>query len=523
MVIAKILKSNSGSFSGIDYNEKKIEEGIAEILQISNIPDLNIDSNSKDVKTFLQIHSDKNERVKGKQLHLTISTKGKEKSFEELKEFANHYMEKMGYGKNPSIMYAHKDTDNNHIHIVSSRIDNEGLKINDSFERLKSQAIILNYYAKEYSINQKLKELNKYKFTTESQYRLLLEKNFSKVIVNDKNYKILHSTKSQSLDKPVINKEENKKFFLSKKIRSRKAEVQNIIKNLSQETDLKHLNPLLKKEGIELEFFKRKDTGEINGYTVIDHKNKTLYKGSEIISLNKLNDFLIKTSEKEAFINSLKDFKLLENSKLTINDINKLISDKGYEINKEGEVFKKDDLKFKSDFAFKVPKKEIFEFLKNSNIEFINKDLKPTNLKELEVLSALFKVKRSDIKLTENDPKLKEEQKQFYEKFFENFENVEDKKGFLKDNSISILKFKDEYYVLDDIYKNMVSINLNDNIKNTIEKEGLFIDLKDFSKGLDQSIEKESFNKHINGMLGYEDSDDATQKNKKKKNKSKTR
>jgi hypothetical protein len=36
----------------------------------------------------------------------------------------------------------HKDTDNNHVHIVSTRVNTEGVRIDDAFERKRSLATI---------------------------------------------------------------------------------------------------------------------------------------------------------------------------------------------------------------------------------------------------------------------------------------------------------------------------------------------------------------------------------------------
>ena len=44
----------------------------------------------------------------------------------------------MGYGDQPFIVYRHGDTCNTHIHIVSVCIDDEGRKINDSYEHRRS-------------------------------------------------------------------------------------------------------------------------------------------------------------------------------------------------------------------------------------------------------------------------------------------------------------------------------------------------------------------------------------------------
>ena len=58
---------------------------------------------------------------------------------EKVKNFVKDYMERMGYGKQPWILYKHTDLERIHYHIVSVRVDKDGKKISDSYERKKSQ------------------------------------------------------------------------------------------------------------------------------------------------------------------------------------------------------------------------------------------------------------------------------------------------------------------------------------------------------------------------------------------------
>ena len=50
---------------------------------------------------------------------------------EQLTAIGQEYMEKMGYGNQPYIIYRHEDIGRPHIHIVSLRIDEQGKKIKD--------------------------------------------------------------------------------------------------------------------------------------------------------------------------------------------------------------------------------------------------------------------------------------------------------------------------------------------------------------------------------------------------------
>ena len=56
-------------------------------------------------------------------------------------KIAKEYMEALGYGKQPYIVFKHNDIAREHIHIVSLRVDSRGQKINDRFEKRRSKQI----------------------------------------------------------------------------------------------------------------------------------------------------------------------------------------------------------------------------------------------------------------------------------------------------------------------------------------------------------------------------------------------
>ncbi|WP_276499884.1 relaxase/mobilization nuclease domain-containing protein [Pontibacter litorisediminis] len=146
-MIVKILSSAS-SFSGVGYNEEKVERGTARLLAAENFGMLDMErlvNSTADIKAYLQLWSKSanNERkVHRPQFHAVISCKGHAMEGEELLRMAEQYLQRMGYSQNPYLIYLHSDTVNNHVHIVSSRVDSEGRKIDDSFERRRSQDII---------------------------------------------------------------------------------------------------------------------------------------------------------------------------------------------------------------------------------------------------------------------------------------------------------------------------------------------------------------------------------------------
>ncbi len=50
-------------------------------------------------------------------------------------------MREMGYGEQPFVVFKHTDIDRNHIHIVSVCVDEEGKKISDKFEKMRSMNV----------------------------------------------------------------------------------------------------------------------------------------------------------------------------------------------------------------------------------------------------------------------------------------------------------------------------------------------------------------------------------------------
>ncbi|WP_195670188.1 conjugal transfer protein MobB [Bacteroides intestinalis] len=83
-----------------------------------------------------------NRRTEKPVIHLSLNPHPDDVlSDEQLAAIGQEYMEKMGYGNQPYIIYRHEDIGRPHIHIVSLRIDEQGKKINDYKEWQRSSAI----------------------------------------------------------------------------------------------------------------------------------------------------------------------------------------------------------------------------------------------------------------------------------------------------------------------------------------------------------------------------------------------
>src|SRR5690606_37558786 len=146
-----------------------------------------------EVKNYLTAHSNRNFIVKDKQFHAVISCKGREYSKEQLTDVAHEWIDKMGYGSNPFLIVFHKDTANNHVHIVSSRIDKKGKKINDSFEKLRAQEAIneIMRLNPKHEAGKAVEKLKQFHFSTKAQGMMILENLGFKLRENNKHLELI--------------------------------------------------------------------------------------------------------------------------------------------------------------------------------------------------------------------------------------------------------------------------------------------------------------------------------------------
>ena len=141
-MIAKISATeNLGGALG--YNFKKVEKGEANILLAAELYQSKEGRYTmEDVLADMEALIPKNCRTKKTVFHCSLNPHPDEKlSDERLTQIAKEYMETLGYGKQPYIVFKHNDIAREHIHIVSLRVDGEGRKINDKFEKRRSKKI----------------------------------------------------------------------------------------------------------------------------------------------------------------------------------------------------------------------------------------------------------------------------------------------------------------------------------------------------------------------------------------------
>lgn len=389
MAIVKILNS-SKSFSAVAYNESRVNKGEAQLICASNFP---VGFNTPELyKTYLQNWSSFNSHIKNPQFHVVISLKGKESNPEELVAIAREWLTRMGYSNNPYLIYHHTNTDNSHIHIVTTRVGEDGRKIDHNFERKKSQRILneINGIDKLHELRVRLSSLLRFSFSTIPQFVELCKDSGINVSVGDKDIHFELDSKSVNLSKELI-EFCSKRYKLDLDVKYKKSLQAKIFKYaalLDKDTFKSYMR---KNFGLNFVFYGRNDS--IYGFTIIDYKKNSVYKGSEVFSLKKLNELF--TSPHKTYQDKynllLKDF-IKENKFSDISDVNKF--------------FIKQNIFTDGVSYYELPQNELIGYVDgklsnkliyNTRVNKILCDYKPITANEKKVLSKIYHVSLKDL------------------------------------------------------------------------------------------------------------------------------
>ena len=142
-MIAKI--SHGSSLYGVlSYNQLKVDELHADVLFGSRIIEpagdnpYTIEHISRSFEDYLTA----NRKTEKPILHISLNPDPKDSLTEEqFIRLAEQYMQRMGFGDQPYIVYRHNDIGREHLHIVSVRVDETGHAISDSYENERSMAV----------------------------------------------------------------------------------------------------------------------------------------------------------------------------------------------------------------------------------------------------------------------------------------------------------------------------------------------------------------------------------------------
>ena len=161
-MVAKIQPAAEDIERALVYNLKKMSgpEGILEgeeyekyeedptqtghILACFNVPET---SNLRNEFSRLKMKNRKNSKgrpLKKPVFHMSVNPGENDRKLDErtVVEFVKELMTDLGYKDNPFIIFKHNDIAREHYHVVATRIGQDGLKVNDSFEEARCLKIL---------------------------------------------------------------------------------------------------------------------------------------------------------------------------------------------------------------------------------------------------------------------------------------------------------------------------------------------------------------------------------------------
>lgn len=136
-MVAKINRGVS-LYGAVIYNQRKVDEATARIIAGSRmITDLSGNPHNVMQQTLWAFESylAANRNTEKPVLHISLNPSVDDRLTDgQFAELAREYMQKMGYGDQPYIVYLHEDIDRRHVHIVSTCVKENGEKISDAYE-----------------------------------------------------------------------------------------------------------------------------------------------------------------------------------------------------------------------------------------------------------------------------------------------------------------------------------------------------------------------------------------------------
>jgi hypothetical protein len=344
-MIAKIGKG-SNMYGAILYNQQKVETENGAVLFLNKIPDT-IDGiySAQYFNKCFEPYLSANIKTEKTVRHISLNPDPADKvSDEQFTDMAQEYMERMGNGNQPYIVFKHTDIDRTHIHIVSTCVGIDGKKIPDDYDHPRSMAICRDLETK-YNLNkateQEQKQANKvfkpvnykngdiksqiasvvrhlpkyYSYSTMGSYNALLslfnitveevkgERNGQPVnglvyVALDENGNKVSNPFKASLFGKDSGVTQLQKYFEQSKEKMKtnparvvlKSAVELAIHTTNSEMEFKKQ---LVEQGINM-VVRRNESGRIYGMTFIDHESRSVWNGSQLdrnLSANLFNDW----------------------------------------------------------------------------------------------------------------------------------------------------------------------------------------------------------------------------------------
>src|SRR5690606_4245147 len=344
-MIAKIGRSGN-LYGALAYNQLKVANENGQILFTHKI--IETTNGQYSVAQLAQSFAPyliANRNTEKHTLHISLNPDpGDKVSDDKFKEMAQHYMQEMGYGEQPFVVFKHTDIDRSHIHIVSVCVDGNGKKIPDKFEKIRSMKICRELETKHHLIPATEKEHRRhdrifkpvdykagdvksqiasvvrhlpgyYQFQSPGEYNALLSlfritaekvegewqgqprKGLLYIPLNEQGEKAGHPFKASLFGKkaglPALESHIIKCRTALKNHPTRQTLKAAVTVAMQTTSDEKGFKKQLGEQGINA-VIRRNDTGRIYGMTFIDHNSKTVWNGSRLakeLSANAFNDY----------------------------------------------------------------------------------------------------------------------------------------------------------------------------------------------------------------------------------------
>lgn len=234
-MVVKVSKAGGAFLGQINYlyegklETKKVQDKKPEIishsdnLRVCYSPEDKIGRNRMIFDFINQAKNHKNYKKDGKYVgeHILSFTNEEKESLNKkaLKEIVDEYINKRGLNNTQYIAVSHNDTSNLHVHIVFNRALNNGLKFDDSHEKMKSLSLgVALSIKKGYELKGVLKDIAKdsnfvHKYRSEDEDIKALQ-NSSEILQKARNY--VHLEKLVTAKGGILLSDEKKdtvKFF----------------------------------------------------------------------------------------------------------------------------------------------------------------------------------------------------------------------------------------------------------------------------------------------------------------------
>jgi hypothetical protein len=444
--------SSTSTFNGLIYNYKKVEKGTAELLHTQNMVGLShLDTPTKaDYLEYLKAWSERNTRVKNPQFHVAISVRGREKNAEELLDIAREWMEKMGYKDTPALFFFHHDTENNHLHIVSSRIGADGKKINASNEIRRGVAHLraMDRGALDKQAEQDKLDALGYLVSTRAQLTSVLSKKGYRVKVEGGDL-VMYKGKErlQEIDKATLDTHLQKKVEINA---LRGEQIRNAIAGYRQDgVSLEAIRGMLKETmNIDLIFFGKK--GAPYGWSIIDHEWRSVYKGNEILPLKDVVD------ESKNILSDADRLKTVLEQTISALRLNPRLNSREFKaLAKPYGIYKQQGKLMYKKYPLGQLPEDLQERLRyNDRLDKAGRII-PHRRGELEAIARYFKVDASELLEVIRDRTAGEEKSTSHNlrELYEAWKGATDPQAFLKEQNLVLLNSGVEVYMLDMKYE----------------------------------------------------------------------